>query len=753
MKIVTRSVFAAFLLSCTLSATEIHGSVVDSYLGQPLSNVDIQLGPYRTHSNSAGQFTIRDIAPGDYLMRISTVGYRLSATQFHLDSGETKEFQIVLTPDSLRHTDTVTVHSGSLFDPIKESQPGQFSLGGNDLKNLGTVLADDPLRAVQAVPGVTSNDDFEARFSIQGADFNRIGIYLDGILLHDPVHTVEGTDVSGSASVFNTDLVDHIEVYDGAYPAQFQDSSAAALDVDLRDGSRDRYRFRLFANFADAGGMAEGPLGKLDQCSWITGFRKSYLQYILNQALTDPSMAFGIEDVQGRLACNVGPRHTLTLDLIDSNTGLNRTSVISRLGANSLMLANQHLKLANFGWRYTPGDNLLISNHVAWIGDSFNDRNPELAPLGSGNYREWAWNGSLSWMWNSRDPLNAGVNLRSIADAGYANQYNSPAIVQVQEFYRGNGMLTGGFLSQSWSAWNGRLSLAGGLRWDRHTADAISVASPQGSLAIGITSSTRIQLGWGQYSQFPEISQFFSNLGSHALLPVRSTHAVAGIEQRIGVRIRLRAEVYDREDRDLIDQPFLNPRIIGTTVFIPPRNPIYTNGLRERSRGAQIFLQRVSANGLSGWVSYAYSKSWMHDSITNQTFPADWDQRHTIGAYASYRIRPTINLSARWTYGSGFPLPGYYQLYKFPIGPVYRLSNERNTFRIGPYQRLDIRINKVWTHRAWKTTLYGEVMNVTNRANYRFDSMDGYYPSNRLAYITIDKMFPILPSVGVVFER
>jgi hypothetical protein len=237
------------------------------------------------------------------------------------------------------------------------------------------------------------------------------------------------------------------------------------------------------------------------------------------------------------------------------------------------------------------------------------------------------------------------------------------------------------------------------------------------------------------------------------LLPVRSTHAVTGVEQRLGARVRLRAEIYDREDRDLIDQPFLDPRIIGATVFIPPADPLYTNSLRERSRGAQIFLQRVSANGLSGWISYAYGKSWMHDGITNQTFPADWDQRHTIGAYASYRIRPTINLSARWTYGSGFPLPGYYQLYKFPIGPDYRLSSERNSFRIGPYQRLDMRVNKVWAHRAWKTTLYGEVMNVTNRANYRFDSMDGYYPSQRLAYITIDKMFPILPSVGVVFER
>jgi hypothetical protein len=43
---------------------------------------------------------------------------------------------------------------------------------------------------VQSLPGITSNNDFEARFSLRGADFSRIGLYLDGILLHEPFHLV-----------------------------------------------------------------------------------------------------------------------------------------------------------------------------------------------------------------------------------------------------------------------------------------------------------------------------------------------------------------------------------------------------------------------------------------------------------------------------------------------------------------------------------------------------------------------------------
>ena len=79
------------------------------------------------------------------------------------------------------------------------------------------------------------------------------------------------------------------------------------------------------------------------------------------------------------------------------------------------------------------------------------------------------------------------------------------------------------------------------------------------------------------------------------------------------------------------------------------------------------------------------------------------------------------------------------------------VTSARNRWRLGPYQRIDLRINKSWAHRRWMTTLYAEVMNLTNKTNYRFDSVDAYGGGG--AWVVLDTMFPILPSVGVVFER
>jgi len=45
------------------------------------------------------------------------------------------------------------------------------------------------------------------------------------------------------------------------------------------------------------------------------------------------------------------------------------------------------------------------------------------------------------------------------------------------------------------------------------------------------------------------------------------------------------------------------------------------------------------------------------------------------------------------------------------------------------------------------------VINLADRTNYVFESFNGYTSSTHQAYITLDKMFPILPSAGIVSSR
>src|SRR6185369_15908358 len=111
----------------------------------------------------------------------------------------------------------------------------------------------------------------------------------------------------------------------------------------------------------------------------------------------------------------------------------------------------------------------------------------------------------------------------------------------------------------------------------------------------------------------------------------------------------------------------------------------------------------------------------MRAGVTGNRFPSDFDQRHTLNIYGGYRLKPTVNLSLKMSYGSGFPIPGYLT----KTGSLYYLAGARDQLRMPAYVRTDFRMNKSWTKDRWKLTLFGEVINLTNRTNYIFDSFDG----------------------------
>ena len=130
-------------------------------------------------------------------------------------------------------------------------------------------------------------------------------------------------------------------------------------------------------------------------------------------------------------------------------------------------------------------------------------------------------------------------------------------------------------------------------------------------------------------------------------------------------------------------------------------------------------------------------------------YPTLDDQRNTLNAFATYRLRPSLSLSGKWLYGSGFPIPS---------GTFVQLSNGQfvetgiNTQRLGIYQRLDVRTDKDWAFQHWKLTLYGEVLNLTNHYNARFTYQSGINPTTGQAQVQTLQGLPITPTAGLVFQ-
>ena len=428
-------------------------------------------------------------------------------------------------------------------------------------------------------------------------------------------------------------------------PCVFEDRTAGVLDVHSRDGSSTATSFRVTASASNAGVLAEGPLGANHRGSWIVSARKSYLQYILERTSADSSIDFALEDVQGRMAYALTAHNYLSLDVLESYSSLDRSSAKNQLGINSLMGAGYHYTFSTLAWRYTPTDKLAVTAHAAWMREKFDDTNPTELPLGGGHYGEWVEDATVTWMWNANSQFDAGWSIRRLHDSGFSNQFLSAApYARLLDHDDGTATHAGGYAQQSWTLASGRVRLTAGARWDHHSIDGVSVVSPAASASFAVTPSTRLQLGWGQYAQFPEISDLTSPLGGRGLLPTRATHALGAVEQRFGERTRLRVEYYEREDRDLLDRPFYDPRILNGLIFSPALNPPELNSGRGYARGFQLIAERHSANRLTGWVSYAYGAARQRDGAEHTAYPSDYDQRHTINVFAGYRVRPSVNL-------------------------------------------------------------------------------------------------------------
>jgi hypothetical protein len=72
--------------------------------------------------------------------------------------------------------------------------------------------------------------------------------------------------------------------------------------------------------------------------------------------------------------------------------------------------------------------------------------------------------------------------------------------------------------------------------------------------------------------------------------------------------------------------------------------------------------------------------------------------------------------------------------------------------RLPDYQRVDFRVNKAFIRNWGQITLFAEVINVTNRENIRFDDIRSYDTRTGVARLSFEKMFPILPSAGLVVD-
>jgi hypothetical protein len=71
--------------------------------------------------------------------------------------------------------------------------------------------------------------------------------------------------------------------------------------------------------------------------------------------------------------------------------------------------------------------------------------------------------------------------------------------------------------------------------------------------------------------------------------------------------------------------------------------------------------------------------------------------------------------------------------------------------RVPSYSCLDLRLNKAFHFDRLKLTVYGEVLNVMNRTNYRFNGINSIRSTGEVR-LARGSILPILPIAGLAVE-
>lgn len=750
------------LMSAVAEAGEVSGKVVSVNRGEALRQVQVTVLELKRSANTGddGTFAISEIPPGSYTLRVTAVGYRLVTTPFTMASAEdTKEFSITLAPDNFRRTEVVDV-KGDIFQVENPAIPGQMVLNAAELKEASTVLGNDPFRAVQAMPGVSpsQNNDLLAEFSLFGAPFSAIGVYFDDVVVRAPFHTLPDFTDGASLSILSSETVEAVNLMPVAYPESFGEGTGGALQMRTREGSRGRPLTTFAPGLADTELTVEGGLGKARKGSWLLSGRKSYIGYLVHRTGIDTS-DIELQDGSLKLEYDLTPHHNVSFYALSGHTDLNRHDAIPR--ADLLGSGDNQFDLSRVGWKYVVSAKLLLETHAAYLDERFEELNPFGQLLGNEYYGEWLGGTKATWNWRSDQVLEAGYTARRLRDGGTNNFFNSDGTSEGAQRFDLTGLRQTGYVQQTSGFLHARLHVMAGLRWDHVDQVDANPLSPQVSVGLQAGPKTQLQFGFGRYTQYPDFTELaqtcdvFPQIGSFvrpAVMVTNSNHFTAAVEQRLGENIRARVQAFERTDHTQFGSRTVSP---GSCAPVT-EDPVVARALdpfepRTRARGLEFLVQRRSANRLSGWISYtldvARQTSRPDPASPVLTAPTLTDQRHTLNLFATYRLRPTVNLSGKFLYGSGFPFPSTVTTI---VGHTV-VTVAVNPTSLPAYQRLDIRMDKSWAFARWKMTLHAEGLNMTNHNNPRLIGSVFDVTQNRFVPL-LEKGFPILPTTGLTFE-
>ncbi|NBV56329.1 MAG: hypothetical protein EBR72_00760 [Bacteroidetes bacterium] len=182
-------------------------------------------------------------------------------------------------------------------------------------------------------------------------------------------------------------------------------------------------------------------------------------------------------------------------------------------------------------------------------------------------------------------------------------------------------------------------------------------------------------------------------------------------ERKIGNQYAASFNLYSKTLRNLVEVSNLSDA--GDPELDWQSSVVFGSG---RSYGGEFFIQK-SRGDITGWLSYAYSRSFRDfEDLDDDEYEYSFDRPHMFKAYLNF-----TNPISDWNFGINYII-GSGQLFTLPIGKFRDINgntqleyNALNNYRSNTYQRLDISVirlnNSYGLEQEWRFYLYNALGN------------------------------------------
>ncbi len=679
--------------------------------------------------------------------------------------------------------DEVVVVSRLEAPAVETSEIGAKKLTANEIINTPVLFGEsNVIKALQMQPGISEGQEGMAGMNVHGGNTDENLYMLDNVPLYQVNHFAR------LFSAFNAEAVRYIDFFKSSIPAKYDGRLSSYLDVRTKNGSQDGHHGSFRLGLTSGAFNIDGPIGK--KTTYSVALRRSWFDVLsipmlalINSSSDEEKIRFryAFMDLNAKVTHRFSNKATGFASVYFGNDVL-KTGSSDKSQPESVWYDDDKVDFhwgnlvaqTGFNYRFVPE---LTAEFTAaytryfsgmkhdWLSkEIMSDGTTENHSVShtKNNINDWIFRADFDWRPNDMSRVRFGGNyiLHSFLPARTDRNYTvgSTQTITRDSTWTYTANEANLYIEDDWRI-SDRFRMNAGLHLSLFNIDGKTDFGfgPRLSLNYRPDENWAVKAAYARTNQYVhQLSQTYLSLPSDQWVPI-----TGGFKPQNADKISLGAywqsenrmfaasvEGYYKIMRNLVDY--------RDEYYLQPPTAMWNAQLcsgKGTAKGIDFKIEKVSGR-LTGHISYslAWADRTFPDKNGGETFPARFDNRHTINILVNWNISDKVSLNAAWTGHSGNRFTLLPQVWESPdfgnsyAGDESPLKARVNNYQLPFYHRLDLSCTVSNKRGYWTFGLFNAYCHMNTVAIRRTSDKN-----NNPVFQKV-KLLPVIPSISYTWQ-